>query len=102
MGADIAGVRAALDIGGGTAIRQHSYLSSEDQITVATMTCIIDPDGTEDVITRGGTVLAVKYTEDCTGPRLVFSNSYWFNGSQLVQTRQLVSVAMGYIQSNPF
>jgi hypothetical protein len=102
MGADIAGVRAALDIGGGTAIRRHSYLSSEDQITVATMTCIIAPDGTEDVITRGGTVLAVKYREDCTGPRLVFSNSYWFNGSQLVQTRQLASVAMGYIQSNPF
>jgi hypothetical protein len=46
--------------------------------------------------------MALKYTEDCTGPRLVFSNSYWFNGSQLVQTRQLVSVAMGYIQSNPF
>lgn len=101
MGADIPGVRAALNAGGGTAIRQHSYLGSEDQITVATMTCIIAPNGTEDVITRGGTVSARKYREDCTGPRLVFNNSYWFSGGELVQTRQLVSVAVGYIQSNP-
>jgi hypothetical protein len=101
MGADIPGVRAALNAGGGTVTRRHSYLGSEDQITTATMTCTIAREGTEDVITRGGTIPAVKYTEDCTGPRLVFTNSYWFDGNRLVQTRQLVSVAVGYIQSNP-
>ncbi len=101
MGADIPGVRAALNTGGGTVTRRHSYLGSEDQITTATMTCTIARDSTEDVITRGGTIPAVKYTEECTGPRLVFTNSYWFDGNRLVQTRQLVSVAVGYIQTNP-
>lgn len=101
MGADISGVREALNAGGGTTTRRHSYLGSEDQITTATMTCTISPDGTEDVITRGGTISAIKYKEECAGPRLVFTNSYWFNDNRLVQTRQLVSVAVGYIQSNP-
>lgn len=104
MGADIPGVRAALNAGGGSVQRRHAYLDSEDQIRIATVTCTITREGTEEIASLAGPVTAVKLKEDCAGPRLVFGNSYWFDriGGRLLQTRQLVSASVGYIQSNPF
>ena len=41
MGADVAQVRAALDAGGGTAIRRQDYLDGQDQVVTETYECTI-------------------------------------------------------------
>lgn len=103
MGADISGVRAALVAGGGNATRTHSFLDSEDQIQLREMTCTITAEGTDKVADLSGTREALKFTENCTGPRFGLANTYWLDpqGGDIIQTRQAVSPTVGFIQTNP-
>lgn len=98
MGADPVGVRAALNAGGGTATRQQSFLSSEDQIITRQMTCTITREGTETLQTIAGPRDAVKMIEDCKGALLEFKNTYWMAGGAIIRSRQAVSAGEGFIQ----
>ena len=103
MGAEIAGVRAAIAAGGGSANRIHSFLDSEDQIQLRQMTCTITSDGLDKIADLSGTREAHKYTEDCRGSAFSFANSYWLDtpGGKIVQSRQAVAPTVGFIQVNP-
>ena len=103
MGADVAGVRAALAAGGGTATRTHSFLDSEDQIYVTHVNCTIAPEGIEEIAAATGTRSAVKYTEQCEGDKFLFTNIYWLDapGGNIVQSRQAVARTSGFLQINP-
>ena len=98
MGADISGVRATLNAGGGTVTRRHSFLSSEDQIFTRDMTCTITREGSETLQTLRGPRDTVKFVEDCQGRLLVFKNSYWIAGGEILRSRQAVSGTEGFIQ----
>lgn len=103
MGADVTGVRRALTARGGTANRTHSYLDSEDQIVLRNVSCIITENGSDTIAAATGTREAVKYTEACTGPQLIFTNSYWLDtpGGAIVQSQQAVARTTGFLQINP-
>jgi len=103
MGAEIAGVRAALAAGGGTATRTHSFLDSEDQIYLRRLNCTITPEGVEEIAAATGTRSAVKFKEHCEGDQFIFTNNYWLDASsgQIVQSRQAVAPTTGFLQINP-
>lgn len=103
MGADVAGVRAALAAGGGTATRTHSFLDSEDQIHSNRFNCTITPEGVEEIAAATGSRNAVKYNEQCEGDKFLFTNVYWLDapGGNIVQSRQAVAPTSGFLQINP-
>lgn len=98
MGVDPTGVRDALNAGGGTASRRQSFLTSEDQIVTKDMTCTIISLGPDPIQTVTGERQATKLEEDCKGPALVFKNTYWMAGSEIIRSRQAVSGGVGFIQ----
>ena len=100
MGADVDGVLAAILRGTGTAQRRHSLLDSEDQIRSSDLTCTFTEEAPETIAVAAGTVLASKVTEDCRSPEFAFTNLYWLSGTEIVQSRQAVSVGVGYIRVN--
>ncbi|MEL6570451.1 MAG: YjbF family lipoprotein [Pseudomonadota bacterium] len=100
MGVDPIGVRAALNAGGGTAARRQSFLTSEDQIVTRDLTCEVTSLGPEELQTIGGTRRTTKLEEDCKGPALVFKNTYWMAGGEIIRSRQAVSAGVGFIQAD--
>lgn len=100
MGVDPIGVRAALNAGGGTAMRRQSFLTSEDQIVTRDLTCEVTSLGPEELQTIGGARKATKLEEDCEGPALVFKNTYWMAGGEIIRSRQAVSAGVGFIQAD--
>lgn len=100
MGVDAIGVRAAIDAGGGTATRRHSFLDSEDRILTRDLTCTITRVGPGEVVTVNGPVQAVQFEEACTGPALVFTNKYWLKDGTIVRSNQAVSAGVGFIQAD--
>jgi len=100
MGANVDGVLAAILRGTGTAQRRHAFLDSEDQIQTRDLTCTFTTDAPEVIAIATGTVEATKVTEVCESPVLVFTNQYWLSDTEIVQSRQAVSVSVGYIRVN--
>ena len=100
MGADVAGVRAAILRGTGTAQRQHSFLGGEDQIQTRDLTCTFTTNAPETITIATGAVTAGKVTEVCESSALVFTNLYWLNDNEIVQSRQAVAFSVGYIRVN--
>ena len=100
MGANVDGVLAAILRGTGTAQRRHAFLDSEDQIQTSDLTCTFTTDAPEVIAIATGTVEATKVTEVCESPVFVFTNQYWLSDTEIVQSRQAVSVSVGYIRVN--
>jgi hypothetical protein len=100
MGANVDGVLAAILRGTGTAQRRHAFLDSEDQIQTSDLTCTFTTDAPEVIAIATGTVEATKVTEVCESPVFVFTNQYWLSDTEIVQSRQAVSVSAGYIRVN--
>lgn len=100
MGVDAIGVRDALNAGGGTATRRQSFLTSEDQIATRDLTCEITNLGAEEIQTIGGARRTTKFEEDCQGPALVFKNTYWLAGGEIIRSRQAVSAGVGFIEAD--
>jgi len=100
MGADVSGVRAALNAGGGIVERKHSFLTSEDQIVTRDLTCEITNLGADTIQTVAGARSATKLEEDCKGSALIFKNAYWMSGGEIIRSRQVVSVGVGFIESD--
>ena len=98
MGVDAFDTRAALNAGGGTVMRRQSYITSEDQIVTRDLTCEITNAGGETLQTIAGPREAVKFEEDCKGPALIFKNSYWLSGGEMIRSRQVVSAGVGFIE----
>lgn len=103
MGADVAGVRRALAAGGGTARRTHSFLDSEDKITLFALNCTITETGPDTIATATGSREAIAYAEACTSDALTFTNSYWLDarGGNIIQSRQAAGPTAGFLQINP-
>jgi hypothetical protein len=101
MGADVSEVMPALLAGSGTIHRMQSYLDSEDQIQTRDLTCTITRVGTETIPTVTGPLTAAKLTEACQSDALAFTNSYWLSGGEIMQSRQVLSPSVGFIQVNP-
>ena len=100
MGANVDGVLAAILRGTGTAQRRHAFLDSEDQIQTSDLTCTFTTEAPEVIEIATGTVEATKVTEVCESPVFVFANQYWLSDTEIVQSRQAVSVSVGYIRVN--
>ena len=98
MGVDPVGLRDALNVGGGTATRRQSFLTSEDQIATRDLTCAVTSLGADTIVTATGERVATKIEEDCKGPALEFKNTYWMAGGDIVRSRQAVSAGVGFIQ----
>ncbi len=99
MGADIPGLRAALNARSGTTTRKQSYLNSLDQIRISELSCTVASAGIEDVATTKGPRSLTKVTESCQGPRLVFENVYWMDGTRIVKSLQAISPTQGFIEA---
>ena len=100
MGADVDGVLAAILRGTGTAQRRHSFLDSEDQIQTRDLTCTFTTGAPEVITIATGAVQAAKVTEVCESQAMLFTNLYWLSDTEIVQSRQVVSVSDGYIRVN--
>jgi len=100
MGANVDGVLAAILRGTGTAQRRHAFLDSEDQIQTSDLTCTFTTEAPEVIAVATGTVEATKVTEVCESPVFVFTNQYWLSDTEIVKSRQAVSVSVGYIRVN--
>ncbi|PYE83665.1 YjbF family lipoprotein [Pseudoroseicyclus aestuarii] len=100
MGADTGQVRAALNAGGGRALRVHDRLSDLDQIIRAEFDCVIAPAGNEAVELLGRTVTARKFSESCEGESVAFQNLYWLDQDGTILTsRQYVTPTVAYLRS---
>lgn len=101
LGANIDGVRDAIRAGGGIATRQHSFLTSLDEVRTRAMTCIITKGETETLTLVGGAKDGTKFDESCTG-EMVFTNSYWVDPEtgDFLRTLQVVSGGVGYIRAD--
>ena len=100
MGVDAHMTRAAIDAGGGTVNRAHSFLDSEDRIITRQMHCTVTRIGTETLTTVEGPREAVKFEEACTGAQLIFTNKYWMQGDTMIRSSQAVSAGVGFIQAD--
>lgn len=99
MGADVNGLRTAINAGSGTITRQQSYLNARDQIENYSLTCTVQSEGREDVTLLDGPSQLKKVTESCQSDRLVFKNTYWLSGNTIVKSRQVISPSQGYIEA---
>ena len=99
MGADIGSLASAIRAGSGTVQRKHSYLNSLDQIVTNEVTCTITSGGTETVGLLAGPANLRKVTERCEGRRLVFENTYWLRGSQIIKSLQAIAPSQGFIET---
>jgi hypothetical protein len=99
MGANIPGLRSAINAGGGTATRTVSYLNSEDQIETHTLTCTISRVGSEEIALATGPRTLSRVNETCRGERLAFENAYWLDGTTILKTLQVISASQGFIET---
>ncbi len=102
MGADITGLHAALDADGGSYTRTHGFLDSEDQIFTREMTCTVTALGPEEIETVNGPRTGDKFTDNCTGSQLVFTNTYWRaeEEGEIIRSNQAVSAGVGFIKAD--
>lgn len=99
MAADITQVIQALVDSGGTAVRAYEYLDGLDQISTQLLQCSIASGGTETVTILGNDYSTERFDEDCTNDSIRFTNVYWINDDgRIVQSRQLVSHGVGYVE----
>jgi len=103
MGADVSGVIAAMNAGGGTATRTHSYLDSLDGIRTLNLTCTITAAPPETITTLKGAQSTATFKEFCDSQQLSFTNTYWrdLTSGAILQSQQAISPKAGYIVVNP-
>ena len=82
-------------------MRTHSFLDSEDQISARKMTCVMTAEGMETITTINGVQETQKLSETCTGPALIFTNTYWLDDGAILQSLQALAPRVGYIKVNP-
>lgn len=98
-----AGVRPAIAAGGGSYTRVIEGLDPQDQLITTSVDCNLVSDGVEAVDLGLRSLNLHKYTETCQNSAVSFQNAYWLDGQgQVMQSRQFVSVAVGYIYANKF
>lgn len=96
-----AGVREAIAAGGGSYQRVIEGLDTQDQLTQSAVTCTIVSDGVETVDLGLRRADLEKYSENCANAAVSFQNAYWLDGrGQVIQSRQFVSVTVGYVYAN--
>lgn len=96
MGADVSGLRAVL--GGGQYERRMAWLDGLDQPVDRRFTCVVTPQGTDQIDVVGRSYTATKVEEKCSDGPLTFSNRYWLDQSGgLRQAQQFASVKGGYV-----
>lgn len=101
MAADVASVRAAIDAGGGEAVRLHDYLDSRDQIVQERYACVIASAGPQPVDLGLRQVEAEAFAETCRSTRVQFENMYFIGESGgIIASRQFVSDVVGYLSNN--
>jgi hypothetical protein len=101
MGADVAQVRAALDAGGGTAVRRHDVLDGQDQVVTQTYQCMIVAAGMETVDLGLRQENLPKFSETCVGAGVQFENLYWMGGDGTVlSSRQYITRTVAYLRGN--
>lgn len=97
MGADTAAARQSLR-GGGTHQRAYDTLENLDKIETATYSCTTRRDSAETITIVERDYAAVKWREDCESSNVRFTNLYWVGRSgEILQSRQFVSVGLGYL-----
>jgi len=97
MGADTAAARQSLR-GGGTHKRVYDTLDGLGQIQTAIHECSSAILGRETITIVERDFVATKWREDCRGSGLVFANLYWVSDAgEIIQSRQFVSVGLGYL-----
>lgn len=103
MGADASDTARALQSGGGTYIRQHDFLTDQDQILSFALECTVEVKGAEMVNRLGQGIPAVRFEELCRSDGLTLTNVYWMDGSRkIIRSLQAVSPDAGYLQIDAF
>lgn len=103
MGADASDTARALQNGGGTYIRQHDFLTDQDQILSFALECTIEVKGAETVNRIGQSIPAVRFEELCRSDGLTLTNVYWMGSSgKIIRSLQAVSPDAGYLQIDAF
>ena len=99
MATDVSQVIKALVSSGGTAVRTVEFLDGLDQISTELLQCSIASDGVETLIILEKDYKTEKFNEVCTNETFKFTNVYWINDlGRIVQSRQLVSRAIGFVE----
>jgi len=55
----------------------------------------------ETITTINGAQETQKLSETCTGPALIFTNTYWLDDGAILQSLQALAPRVGYIKVNP-
>ncbi|WP_375281101.1 YjbF family lipoprotein [Pseudooctadecabacter sp.] len=97
MGAETAAARRSLS-GGGTHTRSYDVLTGLDQIENSTYACetVFDKSETITIVERD--YATQKWKEFCENESVRFTNLYWTTSDgTIVQTRQFISIGLGYL-----
>lgn len=98
MGADTDAARRSLTTGGGSHSRRYDVLTGLDQIETDTYQCDMAFDKAETITIVERDFATRKFRETCKNDRVNFTNLYWVTSNgQIVQTRQFVSIGLGYL-----
>ena len=99
MATDVSQVIKALVSSGGTAVRTVEFLDGLDQISTELLQCSIASDGVETLTILEKDYKTEKFDEVCANETFEFTNVYWINDhGRIVQSRQLVSRANGFVE----
>lgn len=99
MAADISQVIQALVNSGGTASRTFEYLDGLDQISTQVLQCSIASSGLETLTILDKPFATERFDEVCANEMIRFTNVYWISDEgRIVQSRQLVSQGVGYLE----
>jgi len=79
----------------GTANRFHTYLDGNNEITTRSYRCVITPGGMETLTLMGQTVSARRISEECRSLTDDFTNIYWVENGEILQTAQWIGPIAG-------
>lgn len=99
MTADVAQVAPLiLSRENGRAKRFHSYLDGNNQTVFGSYVCDVSNLGPVTFILLDQSYQGVLMSEDCVGAEDRFTNQYWLQGANIVQSRQWISAGAGAVQ----
>src|SRR6056297_3919359 len=79
----------------GTANRFHTYLDGNNDISTRSYRCVITPGGMETLTLMGQTVSARRISEECRSLTDDFTNIYWVENGEILQTAQWIGPIAG-------
>lgn len=82
----------------GHANRFHTYLDGNNDITTRSYRCVITPGNVDSLTLMGQTVSARRISEECRSLTDEFTNIYWVDNGEILQTVQWIGPIAGSLR----